>query len=436
MIIHVVEPGETIESISEYYNVPVDRLILENGITNPDNLATGQTIVIVQPVILYTIQSGDTLESIALQYRVSPMELLRNNPYLSDREHMYAGETIVIRYQSNKTKTIATIGYTFTYIDPSVLIKTLPFLTYLCIFNYRATDVGDIISIGDDTELIQLSRTYGAVPMMLVSTISEEGIASREVTNNILNNPSVQDQLLDNILYIMRTKGFSAINIYVENITYDNIDRIAEYLQRASEMFRLEGYTIMITITPALGEYSGGFEQINYSRLSEFVDGVIFASYDWARTFSYPSAIYPVNILRDLLDYMVRTIPPEKNYLGITTSGYDWLLPYVPGSTQATVISYNEAVQIAADNGIAIQFNEDAQSAFIYYMDSDGNPHIVWTKDARSYDARASLVIEYNFVGLSFWTIMRFDAQMWFIINTQYYIERLVGVSNQSCVFV
>lgn len=436
MIIHVVQSGETINSISESYDVPVERLIAENGITNPDNLAIGQTIVIVQPEIVYTIQTGDTLDSISLQFRVSPMELLRNNPYLSDRQYMDPGETIVITYQTNKTKTIATIGFTFTYIDQSVLIKTLPFLTYLCIFNYRATDGGEIISIGDDTELIQLARTYGAVPMMLVSTISEEGITSREVTNNILDNPSVQDQLIDNILHIMRTKGFSAINIYVENITYDNTARIAEYLKRASELFRLEGYTIMITITPALGEYSGGFEQVNYSRLSEFVDGVIFGSYDWARTYSYPSAIYPVNILRDLLDYMVRTIPPEKNYLGITTSGYDWVLPYVPGSTQATVISYNEAVQIAAENGLSIQFNEAAQSAYIYYTDSDGNPHIVWTKDARSYAARASLVAEYNFIGLSFWTIMRFDAQMWFIFNTQYYIERLVGVTNQSNIYV
>lgn len=436
MIIHVVQPGETIDSISEYYNVPIDRLILENGITNPDNLAIGQTIVIVQPDLLYTIQPGDTLDSIALQFRVSPMELLRNNPFLSDTEYMVAGETIVIRYQTVKTKTIATIGYTFPYIDRSVLIKTLPFLTYLCIFNYRATAVGEIISIYDDTELIQLARAYGAVPMMLISTISEEGMISREVASNILNNPSVQDRLMGNILDIMRTKGFSAINIYIENITYDNIASIAEYMQRATALFRLEGYTVMITITPNFGVYSGGFEQIDYSSLSEFVDGVIFASYDWARTYSYPSAIYPVNILRDLLDYMVRTFPPEKNYLGITTSGYDWLLPYIPGATQATVISYNEAVQIAADNGIAIQYNEEAESAYIYYTDSDGNPHIVWTKDARSYDARASLVAEYDFIGLSFWTIMRFDAQMWFVINTQYYIERLVGVTGQSSVYV
>jgi spore germination protein len=428
MIIHIVQPGETIYSISEYYSIPVDRLILENGITNPANLAIGQTIVIVQPETLYTLQAGDTLESIALQHGTTPMELLRNNPYLSDRDIIYAGVTIVIRYQTNKIRTIATIGYAFSYIDKSVLIKTLPFLTYLTIFNYRVTSEGEIIFRADDTELVNLAKIYGVAPMMFVSTMAEDGIVSREVSYDILINPAVQDRLIDNALNIMKTKGFYGINIYVENITYDNINVIAEYLKRASEIFHSQGYKILITITPAtnIDTPNVSFEKIDYSKLYGFVDGIIFSSYDWARSYSYPNAIFPVNILRGFLDYIVSIIPPEKIFLGVTALGYDWTLPYVPGATEATIISYNSAVQIAAENGIPIQFNEAAQSPFFYYMNSDGNLHVVWTKDARSFNARAGLVEEYNLQGLSFWTIMRFDAQMWFVINTQYYIEKLM----------
>uniref|UniRef100_UPI0006D268FB LysM peptidoglycan-binding domain-containing protein n=1 Tax=Clostridium sp. NkU-1 TaxID=1095009 RepID=UPI0006D268FB len=429
MIIHVVQPGETIYSISEYYKIPVARLILENGITNPDNLAIGQTIVIVQPETVYIVQPGDTLESIAEQHGTTQLDLLRNNPYLSDREFLYAGETIVISYQTNKIRTITTIGYAFSYIDKSVLIKTLPFLTYLTIFNYRATSEGEIIFRYDDTEIVNLAKVYGAAPMMFVSTMTEEGTVSREVSYNILNNPSVQDRLIDNALRIMKEKGFYGINIYAENITYDTINSIAEYLQRASAIFRSEGYKILITITPSTDIETSNisFEKIDYSILSEFVDGIIFSSYDWARSYSYPNAIFPVNILRDMLDYWVSIIPPEKIFLGVTALGYDWTLPYVPGASDATVITYNSAVQIAADNGIPIQFSEVAQSPYFYYMDSDGNLHVVWTKDARSFDARARLVVEYNLQGLSLWTIMRFDAQMWFVINTQYYIEKLIG---------
>jgi len=437
MIIHVVQPSETINSISEYYKIPVDRLILENGITNPENLAIGQTIVIVQPETLHTVQAGDSLESIAMQYGTTPMELLRNNPYLSDMEFLYPGETIVISYQTNRKRTIATIGYTFSYIDRSVLIKTLPFLTYLTIFNYRTTSEGEIISSADDTEIIQLAKAYDVAPMMFISTMTEEGIVSREVTYNIINNPTVQDRFIDNALYILRTKGFYGINIYAENVTNGNIDSIAAYLKKASAIFHSEGYKVLITITPATNVDIPGvnFEKLDYSKLSEFVDGIIFSSYDWARSYSYPSAILPVNILRELLNYVDGIIPPDKIFLGITTLGYDWTLPYVPGATEAVVISNNSAVQIAAENNIPIQFNEAAQSPFFYYTDSDGNLHVVWTKDARSFDARAALAGEYNLQGLSLWTVMRFEAQMWLIINTQYYIKRLTEINCQTNIF-
>ncbi|WP_024348140.1 LysM peptidoglycan-binding domain-containing protein [Lacrimispora indolis] len=431
MIIHVVKPGETINSISDYYKIPVDRLILENGITNPVNLATGQTIVIVQPKTLYIVQVGDTLESIAEQHGTTPMELLRNNPYLSNRELLYVGETIVINYQTNKSRTIATSGYTFSYIDKSILIKTLPFLTYLTIFNYRVTSEGEIISIADDDEVIQLAKTYGVAPMMFVSTITEQGVIIREITNNILNNSTVQDRLIDNILKIMKAKGYYGINMYIEDITANNISSIVEYIKKASAIFRSEGYRVIITTTPVMNINGPivSFEKLDYSQLSGYVDGILFASYDWARFYSYPSSLFPVNVLRELLDHVVNNVPPEFIFLGITTLGYDWTLPYVPGATEAIAIANNNAIQIAAENNIPIQFNEAAQSPFIYYMDIDGIFHLVWFNDARSFDARAMLVEEYDLQGLSLWTIMRFDTQMWFIINTQYYIEKLMEIN-------
>jgi len=68
--------------------------------------------------------------------------------------------------------------------------------------------------------------------------------------------------------------------------------------------------------------------------------------------YSYPSSIVPVNALRELLDHVVKNVPSEFFFLGITTLGYDWTLPYVPGATGATAIANNTAIQIAAENNI------------------------------------------------------------------------------------
>ena len=111
MIIHVIQHGETIASIAGSYGVSAERIILDNGISDPDSLVVGESIVILFPEIIYIIKEGDTLDSIAESYGTTVIQLLRNNPYLSDREYIYPGEEIVIRYRENKMHSITTNGF-------------------------------------------------------------------------------------------------------------------------------------------------------------------------------------------------------------------------------------------------------------------------------------------------------------------------------------
>ena len=69
-------------------------------LNNPNNLVIGQTIVILFPLITYIIQEGDTLGAIAQIYQVTVMQLIRNNPYLSERVYLIPGKTIVISYET------------------------------------------------------------------------------------------------------------------------------------------------------------------------------------------------------------------------------------------------------------------------------------------------------------------------------------------------
>ena len=82
MTIYVAEPGDTIESIAAKFGVDPDRLVIENGIPNPENLLVGQSIIIRYPNTLYQIQAGDTLFSIAANFGVEPVQILQNNPFL------------------------------------------------------------------------------------------------------------------------------------------------------------------------------------------------------------------------------------------------------------------------------------------------------------------------------------------------------------------
>ena len=174
MTIYVVEPGDTIESIANEFGVNADRLVIENGIPNPENLVVGQSIIIQIPETIHTIEAGDSLFSIAANYGVEPIQILQNNPYLAAEETLEVGETIVISYLVDEEPlgNLIVNAYAYTFIDPIVLRQTLPYLTYLSIFTYGFTAEGDLIPAENDDELIAIADEFGVAPLMEIGRAS------------------------------------------------------------------------------------------------------------------------------------------------------------------------------------------------------------------------------------------------------------------------
>ena len=59
MVIHVVQPGETLYSLAVEYNVPMSQLALDNGLETPLRLVVGQALVIRFPQVVHTVQAGE-----------------------------------------------------------------------------------------------------------------------------------------------------------------------------------------------------------------------------------------------------------------------------------------------------------------------------------------------------------------------------------------
>lgn len=429
MIIHVVQPGETIYSLSEIYEISTIRLIQDNGLTNPNELVVGQTIVIVYPKEIYTVQEGDNLQTIADVNGVKLLQLMRNNPYLSNREFIYPGETIVISYQDEKIMKISTNGYAFPFLDTDILRMTLPFLTYLTIFTYRVTPEGEIIGI-EDSKIIQIAKEYGVAPIMLLSTITNQGTFSSEVTHNILTNPEKQDQLIDNILTILQEKGYLGLNIDSQYILLEDKQLFVDFTTKITTRLNNEGYIVFVTLSPRTfgGEIEYLQESLDYVGLGKAANNIFLQSYEWGYSFGPPTAVMPYNIVRELLDFAVTQISSEKIFLGIPIIGYDWQLPYIPGVSRASSLSNTAAIELAVAFDSTIYYDEAAQAPYFYYTETtlEGSfQHIVWFKDARSITALTGLVPYYGFQGIGIWNIMSFFARMWLIINTQFEIEKI-----------
>lgn len=427
MIIHVVQPGDTIYSIARQYNASPQKIITDNELQNPNELVVGQTLVILIPDQVYTVQTGDTLESIAQRYETTVLELLQYNPQIAYADAIFPGEQITISLSEEKRGPIRVIGYAYPSIDRTVLMKTLPYLTFLTIFTYGITSEGDLIGI-DDEELINIARDYGVAPLMLISTLTEEGIFSNQLAHIILNDQEVQNNLIENIVRNMEEKQYYGLDIDFEYVLPEDREKFVAFVQNVRDRLEQEGYPVLTALAPKVSSNQPGllYEAHDYSALGEASDRVLLMTYEWGYTYGPAMAVAPVNRVREVLDYAVTEIPREKIYMGIPNYGYDFILPYVQGVSRADSVSNVEAVQLAEEVGVPIQYDEVAQSPFFIYYDNQGRQHQVWFEDARSIEAKLDLFSEYGFLGVGYWNIMRYFPQNWLVLNSLYDIEKVL----------
>ena len=400
MLIHVVEQGDTIQSVADHY---------------------------AYPEITYTVKEGDSLTEIAKAYNVTLMQLLMNNPDLSEREFIYPGETIIIKY-STKGK-IAMHGNTAPYINTDSLKKTLPYLTYLSVLNYTATKEGEIITYYDDTEIIKITKDFGVVPLMLLTTLTIQGKANIGIAFDILLNKDFQNRQIDNILNILKTKGYKGINISFEYINISNVKLYEDYFTYISKRLSDEGYLVFVTVSPNITVVNNEikFEKVDFSVFNQLAHNIIFMNYEWVININPPSPISSINNIDVFLNYINNFISTEKVIIGLATIGYDWELPYSAGLSTVTPLTLDRAIDLARDVGAEIQFDEISQTPFFVYtrmVNQNQIAHIVWFIDARSINALLNLVTKYKLNGVGVWNIMIYNPQLWLLINSQYEIEK------------
>ena len=428
MKIHIVQNGETLQSIADYYGVPVERIFLDNGLAASVELVPGQTLIIAFPEITYIVQNGDTLQEIADKYKITVLELLRNNPYLSDREYIYPGETLVISY-GKKIRSITTNGYASNYINLATLKKTLPYLTYLSIFGYRVIESGEVIEI-DDTKILQLAKNYGVAPLLIITTLSTLGQENVETSYKILNNENSMDRLIDNLIRILKKKGYYGINITYELLTNLTVSLYETFNKKAYTRFKKEGLSFFITISPSIVFTSSTitFEKIYYTNIIHNSDKTIILNHLWGSTMGPPSPIASISKINEFLDYLIPPALPEKSVLGLPLIAYDWELPYIIGLSKAISLSLDAVLILAQQHHAIIQFDESSQTPFFTYNTQQAGitvAHIVWFVDARIMDAELIIIANRGLRGSGLWNIMKFVPQLWLIINTQYDIEQI-----------
>ncbi len=422
--IYVVAPGDTLTSISERFGVSVERISVTNEIPPETPLVVGQTVVILRPDILHTVVEGETLSSIASLYGVSENTLYRNNINLGGLPIIFPGQSLVISYEDLPTYDATVYGYAYPFINIPLLRQTLPYNTYLAPFTYGFNSEGELVELNDAT-LLTLARAYGTRGLMHLSTLTEDGGFSSALAEGVLSDSVARENLIENVLATMEQKGYSGLDIDFEYLPARNAAAYAELVAEFRERLSPLGKIVIVALAPKTSDDQRGllYEGHNYAALGAAADFVLLMTYEWGYTYGPPLAVAPLPNVRRVVEYALTVIPPEKIFLGIPNYGYDWTLPFEQGQSRAQSISSVRAVELARRFRAEIQYDEAAQSPFFNYVSDDGKTHEVWFEDARSIDAKLSLIREYSLFGAGYWNLMRPFPQNWLVLNSRFNIR-------------
>ncbi len=376
MTIHIVVPGDTVNSIAQAYQISADTIIYNNQLVYPYILVVGQALLLSTPP------------------------------------------------EWQPARAVVTNGYAYPFISNWVLTQTLPYLSRLSVFSYGFSAEGDIIPPAlDDSFMIQTALDYGAAPFLTLTPFDASGRFNNNLISSVINNPVSKDALIENLVITVSEKGFQGVDIDFEYILAEDRIAFADFVGEVRVAINRLGYPVTVALAPKTSDDQPGllYEGKDYALLGEAADEVLLMTYEWGYTYSEPMAVAPINNVRRVVEYALTRIPREKINLGIPNYGYDWPLPYEQGVTRATTIGNIEAVTIAAENGAQIQFDEIAMSPFFTYT-KNGIAHEVWFEDVRSMQAKFNLVDEYELHGMGYWQIMRLFRANWLLLADRFII--------------
>ncbi|WP_028552786.1 glycoside hydrolase family 18 protein [Paenibacillus sp. UNC451MF] len=399
MFIYIVQPGDSLYTISVKYDIPIDRIRLANGLVRI-NIVPGQALLI--PLSIYKVQPGDSIYTIAQMAYVPLQALINANPSIRPNA-LYPGMKITIPNISDFY--ITTLGYyalRSPELDRALVNDFAPYATFISLFEFHFSADGSL-NVLDDTAAIQTAWSRRVNPLATITNLTQTGF-STDLTHQVLNNPDARNTLIENIYTIVSTKGYAGVNIDFERVSAEDRDLFSGFLRRLKERLQPEGYWLTIAVPAKTSDDIPWLLGYDYGAIGSVVDLMFIMTYDWHHGTSEAGPVAPINEVRRTIDYALQYVRRDKLLIGLPFYGYNWIVPYQPGSV-AQALSNQNAVDLAMRYQVPIQYSQQYKSPFFEYVDENGLRHVVWFEDSRSISEKMLLIREYLLEGLGAWQL-------------------------------
>ena len=370
MKIHTVKRGETIDTISDIYNVNPSVIRGVNYIPKGKALIEGQELLILVPTRTYTTRYGDSQESVSSKFGIEKASLLLNNPTLTTDSALKAGEVVSIRFADTAKNVAMVNGYFYNGCDEIKLKNVMPFLTHLTVAT-AIRDTNVLTVLFDDSAAVSMAHAYGKTPLLRIYDTT---------CNDSLKDKPCAENLCESIVALAKTRGYKGIVIAAFRSFEKENEHMLEFIVSLRKRL-IENDMLLFTeidekCSLKYTDISDGsvlmYDKINVGDIPSFEEGEI-------RTFSK----------------IASSTESSKIFVD---------LPSLALLSNGRYVAYCEGIEKA--KGSTIRLDEKALLCKFDYTETDGKRHTAVLPSLKNTEAKLRLISELDFLGISF-DIMR-----------------------------
>ncbi|HYB29320.1 MAG TPA: glycosyl hydrolase family 18 protein [Solirubrobacteraceae bacterium] len=234
------------------------------------------------------------------------------------------------------------------------------------------------------------------------------------VIDSILNNATLRQQWLNNIMAQVNTNGYDGVTLDFEAGYAQDRNLYTSFVTELAGLLHAEGKTLMLCVSGKTADVPNNPRStfFDYNSLSAQVDIMFVLGWGIHWATSAPGAQDDMTWVRQVVSY-IATLPRANKYvLGMQLYAMDW--PDGGGSAHpAASYQYADAVNLAASTGITPTYDPTSDALTFSYTDTTGVQHTVWFTDAATEADRISLAQADGLGGVGVWRLGEEDQRLW-----------------------
>ena len=218
---YLVQPKETLFSISKRYNISVEEIIKINPIL-VDGLKEGQIILIpttageiIKPEIkeevlpkeiIHIIEKGDTFYNVTKRYQISEEELIAQNPILKEGFNL----GIELRIKTEKGAVLNQLQPKKVTKTPSnIVFNSNKTLNVVLMMPFKLNEIVDVgVHFNNSTSLLNITTEFYQGAMIAIDSLQKQGA-------NINFKSFDSEQNDEKIISILKTNNLSNTDVFI-----------------------------------------------------------------------------------------------------------------------------------------------------------------------------------------------------------------------------